>query len=86
MFGTHTSEHLQVQALAQRAEQGLKVIIIHGAQDRTISYAASARLKDAIPSAELIEFDKCGHVPHEEYPDKFVATLVDRLKPSGKVQ
>jgi pimeloyl-ACP methyl ester carboxylesterase len=68
-----------VQAVAERAKAGMSVIIIHGTEDRTIGIAASRRLMKAVPTAELVELPRCGHVPHEEQPDKFLEILRNRL-------
>lgn len=32
-----------------------------------------------IPGAKLIEFEKCGHIPHIEIPKTFAATLLENL-------
>jgi len=54
------------------SKYGIKVLIIHGLNDRIIPISNSRKLYSLIPGAEFIEYPECGHVPHEEYPQKFV--------------
>lgn len=62
-----------VQKMSQAAsEAGLKVLIVQGANDRLIPKSHGRRLKSMIPGAELLEYEECGHNPHEECPQKFV--------------
>lgn len=54
---------------------GIKVLIIHGANDKLIPIRNSRKLSNLIPGAKLVEYPDCGHVPHEEYPQKFVGDV-----------
>jgi pimeloyl-ACP methyl ester carboxylesterase len=63
--------------LQQRCKEGLKVIIIHGKQDRIIPYERSVALASLLPGALVVGVDECGHVPHEEMePLDFVSLIV----------
>jgi pimeloyl-ACP methyl ester carboxylesterase len=62
------------------------VLLIHGRRDALVPAANSRRLLAVLPpgSAELIEYSACGHVPHEELPERFVADVaafLDRAAP-----
>ncbi|CAG9460715.1 unnamed protein product [Pedinophyceae sp. YPF-701] len=61
-------------------ETGVPVLIVHGAQDTLVPLSNSKRLAEQIPGARLMEFDKCGHTPHEEYPEEFVAAVREWLE------
>ena len=54
-------------------------LIIWGEQDRLLpvkhAYAASKQ----IPSAQLEVFERCGHLPQIEYPDKFNSAVTEFL-------
>lgn len=53
-------------------ESGTRVLIVHGTEDALIPVANSRRLASLLPDAEYVEFNRCGHMPHEECPDQFV--------------
>lgn len=70
--------------LAQRLadatmRHGIRVVIVHGTNDKLIPVNNSKRLAALIPGAAFVEYPACGHVPHEEYPQKFVDTLKSLL-------
>lgn len=46
--------------------------IVWGQQDRLIPVECGTLYQQAIPGAELIVLDACGHAPHLEKPDAFV--------------
>jgi len=74
------------QALVQRIQQSAKdsalykripelkmpVLIMWGRQDQWLPLGEAYRFQDDIPRAQLIVFDKAGHVPMEEIPDRTV--------------
>lgn len=60
-------------SLARHPE--IKVLIIHGKQDRLVPASNSRRLVKMLPNAELVELDACGHIPQEEVPDQFTDVM-----------
>jgi pimeloyl-ACP methyl ester carboxylesterase len=58
------------------AEQ-LPVLIVWGARDRIIPLAHGAQAHELIPGSRFEVFDRAGHFPHLDEPDRFVATLED---------
>lgn len=55
------------------------VLVMTGLEDVVIDPAASVSLADAVPGATLVSLPGCGHMPHLEVPDTFVAALRDWL-------
>ncbi|KAG5177324.1 Alpha/Beta hydrolase protein [Tribonema minus] len=77
LFGTDAAaDGPIVDDLKHKAEEGLKVYIIHGENDKIFSIKSSQKLRDLIPGAELVKFENCGHVAHEEQPQLFIDTVV----------
>ncbi len=61
---------------------GLPVLVGVGAEDRLTPAEVSAALAKRIPGAELMVFDRAGHVPQVEQPDRVTEVLqrfLDRL-------
>lgn len=54
---------------------GIRVLIIHGANDLLVPAANSRRLARLLPGAALWEFQRCGHMPQEEQPERFVEVV-----------
>ena len=54
------------------AATGVKVLIIHGAEDVLVPVANSRRLASLLPGSKLVVVDKCGHMPQEESPERFI--------------
>ena len=52
-------------------------LLIWGENDREIPLADGERLHEQIPGSRLIVFLKCGHIPHEEYPEEFTNVVAD---------
>jgi pimeloyl-ACP methyl ester carboxylesterase len=52
-------------------------LIVWGDQDDHFPLDNAFRLRDAIPTAKLIVFRNCGHLPPAEYPQKFVEAVAD---------
>ena len=64
------------QGLVRLTEaQSLPVLILHGARDRIVPPENSTRLAEAIPGCTLSVWPDTGHLPHEEYPEKFAAEV-----------
>ncbi|MCP3138300.1 alpha/beta fold hydrolase [Pyxidicoccus xibeiensis] len=58
-------------------------LVIHGAEDLQ-PRAATARVVEALPHAQLVELAGTGHFPFEEQPEAFATTLrafLDEVKP-----
>ena len=53
------------------AKMTIPTLIIHGREDKAIPLDRSKRLNDLWKGSKLVIFDKAGHSPHEEYPEKF---------------
>jgi pimeloyl-ACP methyl ester carboxylesterase len=52
--------------------RGICVLLVHGRQDLLVPLRNSrALMEDLKGVARLVEVDRCGHVPHEEYPQRF---------------
>jgi pimeloyl-ACP methyl ester carboxylesterase len=67
--------------LAERlTEFNLPVLVITGDDDRIVPTEQSIRLADEIPNAELVVIEQCGHLPHEEQPDKFMQAVTEFIK------
>jgi len=55
-------------------------LLLWGENDREIPLADGERLHAEIPGSRLIVFLKCGHLPHEEYPEVFTNVVNDFVK------
>jgi len=53
------------------AKMSIPILIIHGREDKAIPLDRSKKLNDLWKGSKLVIFDKAGHSPHEEYPEKF---------------
>lgn len=60
-------------------ELSMPVLVITGDDDRIVPTEQSIRLAGEIPGAELVVIPNCGHVPHEECPDAFLAAVDEFL-------
>ena len=63
--------------LREAAEKGLRVLIIHGEQDRIVPVTNSLKLAEMIPNCKVEIVPRCGHLPHEEYPEMFIDIVSD---------
>lgn len=50
----------------------IPVLIIWGEEDRVINKSIGERLHRDIENSTFIALENCGHIPHEEYPDKTI--------------
>jgi pimeloyl-ACP methyl ester carboxylesterase len=57
-------------------ELKMPVLILWGREDRLIPVAATDVYKAAIPQAQLIIYDQCGHIPMEEKADQSAAAVM----------
>jgi pimeloyl-ACP methyl ester carboxylesterase len=53
------------------------VLVIWGENDRYLSPSLARSVLAEIPSSKLVMFEKCGHSPMLEYPEKFTKTVSD---------
>ena len=58
----------------------LPTLVIWGRRDRIIPEAHAAAAHEAMPGSRLEIFERSGHFPHAEEPDRFVATLFGFLE------
>ncbi len=62
--------------LADRISQiAMPTLVITGDDDRIVPVESSVRLAQEIPHAELVIIPNCGHVPQEECPGPFLASV-----------
>jgi len=61
------------------AKMNKPILIIHGREDKAIPLDRSKALNDLWKGSKLVIFDKAGHSPHEEYPEKFNKLALDFL-------
>jgi len=79
----HLTQAERLAATCQR--HSIPVLLVHGVDDVLVPVQNSRRLAKALPGARLIEFQQCGHMPHEECASQFteqVATFVESLHKS----
>src|SRR5215207_2141601 len=55
-------------------------LLLWGENDREIPLSDGEHLQAEIPGSRLIVFLKCGHLPHEEYPEAFTNVVIDFCK------
>jgi len=62
-----------VAAVAEAAAKtNIKVLIVHGEQDRIVPPSNSARLAQIIPNCTYRRIPNCGHNPQEEASEEFI--------------
>jgi len=61
------------------AKMAIPILIIHGREDKAVPLDRSQKLNDLWKGSKLVVFDKAGHTPHEEYPEKFNKLALDFL-------
>ena len=59
------------------AEVQIDCLVITGDDDRIVPPEQSIRLSRELPSAALVVIPDCGHVPHEECPERFLQAVTD---------
>ena len=55
-------------------------LLLWGENDIEIPLSDGERLHQEIPGSRLVVFLKCGHIPHEEYPEAFTEVVADFCK------
>lgn len=53
----------------------MPVLVLSGDDDRVIPMEYAVRLSEQIAGSELVIFENCGHLPHEECPEDFMDTV-----------
>jgi 4,5:9,10-diseco-3-hydroxy-5,9,17-trioxoandrosta-1(10),2-diene-4-oate hydrolase len=53
------------------------VMLIWGDRDRAVELSSAARLRQALPQAELEVISEAGHLPSEEVPEVFNRLVLD---------
>ncbi len=61
------------------AKMSIPTLIIHGREDKAVPLDRSKKLNDLWKGSKLVIFDKAGHSPHEEYPEKFNKLAIEFL-------
>jgi len=56
-------------------EISMRALVITGDDDRIVPPEQSVRLADELPDADLVFIEACGHVPHEECPEPWLAAV-----------
>jgi len=77
LFGQ--KDKLTRQLLARLKDLKAPVLIVWGKDDRIIPVSHARIALENIPGARLELFDRCGHMPMLEYPDRFNKLVLDFL-------
>jgi pimeloyl-ACP methyl ester carboxylesterase len=64
---------------AQLESIRVPVRLIWGVSDSFMPLTYAERMRAALPDVELIPLDRCGHVPQQEAPERFLAALRQAL-------
>jgi pimeloyl-ACP methyl ester carboxylesterase len=71
-----TSDDMQNYLLEGRLNQlTVPVDLLWGGADRMLSLEYANRMEAGLPAARLTVIPRCGHVPQQECPERFVAAL-----------
>jgi pimeloyl-ACP methyl ester carboxylesterase len=76
----YTRAPRDLDAAARLNELTLPVLVVTGDDDRIIPAENSIRLAGELSNAELVIFENCGHVPHEECPEAFMEAVAPFLQ------
>jgi pimeloyl-ACP methyl ester carboxylesterase len=61
-------------------ELRMPTLVVTGDHDRVVAVRESRRLARELPDARLVVIPECGHIPQEERPDAFLATVMPFLE------
>jgi len=75
-----TSSSRQLDLEERLDELTLPTLVITGDDDRIVPTEQSIRLGDALPNADLVVLEACGHVPQEECPEPWLDAVVTFLR------
>ena len=62
------------------------LLLLNGANDRTIPPADAARVRDVLPDVQLASLPGLGHLAHEEQPETCAALIVEFARAQGVIQ
>ena len=60
--------------------EDVPTLIVWGGRDRIIPVSHAHTTHDAVPGSRLVIFDKAGHFPHADDPQKFTAIVEDFIR------
>ena len=72
---TATSMEAWTLSEAQLRSLQVPVRVIWGTSDQLMPLAYANRIVAALPGAKMVTLERCGHVPQQEAPDRFLAAL-----------
>ncbi len=76
MDGMKDADRVRPWRIVDRfAEIDLPVLVINGRDDFLSSWERSEEVSRLMPNARLEIWEKCGHLPYVEYPDRFNRTV-----------
>ena len=76
----HVLKEPYVEAEAQKLAQLDKpILIVHGREDKAVPVDRSQKLNALWKGSKLVIFEKAGHTPQEEHPEKFNLLAVEFL-------
>jgi pimeloyl-ACP methyl ester carboxylesterase len=61
------------------SKMNIPTLIIHGREDKAVPLDRSQKLNGLWKGSKLVIFEKAGHTPHEEYPEKFNKLAIEFL-------
>jgi pimeloyl-ACP methyl ester carboxylesterase len=78
-FWEFTAASEPVELSERLAELTLPSLVITGDDDRIVPTEESIRLAGELPDADLAIIAACGHIPHDECPEQFMAEVANWL-------
>jgi pimeloyl-ACP methyl ester carboxylesterase len=80
-----TAATMEALTLSEEQLRNLRVPVrlIWGTSDQLMPLVYAKRMVAALPDVRLVTLDRCGHIPQQEAPDRFLAALQAFLKESG---
>ena len=55
-------------------------LIIWGAEDEVIPLSAGRKMNSLIKNSEMIVYEKVGHIPQEEVPERFLSDIINFIE------
>lgn len=65
---------------SQLSQINIPTLIVWGADDEVIPLEAGKKTNSLIKDSKLVIYEKCGHLPQEEMPDKLLLEILEFLK------
>jgi pimeloyl-ACP methyl ester carboxylesterase len=72
-------EPLVEKEARQLAQMNIPILLVHGREDKAVPLNRSRALNKLWNHSRLVIFERAGHSPHEEYPEKFNRIAIDFL-------